>query len=61
MDFTEYNNSRQDVLKKKLIDKMPTLKIPNILLKNNGKLNFEKVNTSDTGVPHTVTELHMQT
>ena len=51
VDFTEYNNSRQDVLKKKLIDKMPTLKIPNILFKNNGKLNFEKVNTSDTGVP----------
>ena len=50
-DFTEYNNSRQDVIKKKLIDKMPTLKIPNIFFKNNGNLNFKKVNTDNTGVP----------
>ena len=51
VDFTEYNNSRQDVIKKKLIDKMPTLKIPNLFFKNNGNLNFEKVNPSFTGIP----------
>ena len=51
VDFTEYNNSRQDLIKKKLIDKMPTLKIPNILFKNNGDLNFEKINTSNSGIP----------
>ena len=28
VDFTKYNNSRQDEIKKKLIDEMPTLKIP---------------------------------
>ena len=50
-DFTEYNNSRQDVIKKKLIDKMPTLKIPNLFFKNNGNLNFKKVNPDNTGVP----------
>lgn len=51
VDFREYNNSRQDVIKKKLIDKMPTLKIPNLFFKNNGNLNFEKVNSSYTGIP----------
>ena len=51
VDFTQYNNSRQDIIKKKLIDKMPTLKIPNLFFQNNGKLNFEKVNPSLTGIP----------
>ncbi len=51
VDFTQYNNSRQDEIKKKLIDEMPTLKIPNILFKNLGDLEFEDINKSFVGKP----------
>ena len=33
VDFTQYNNSRQDEIKKKLIDEMPTLKFQIFYLK----------------------------
>ena len=51
VDFTKYNNTKQDELKKKLINEMPTLKIPNILFKNIGNLKFEKVKKSFIGKP----------
>jgi len=51
VDFTKYNNSRQDEIKKKLIDEMPTLKIPNILFKNLGNLEFENIDKSFVGKP----------
>lgn len=51
VDFTEYNNSRQDEIKKKLIDEMPTLKIPNILFRNLGNLEFENIDKSFIGEP----------
>lgn len=41
-DFTKFNNSQQDKIKKDLIDKMPELKINNILFENQGKLSFKK-------------------
>ena len=40
VDFTKYNNYRQDIIKKKLIDKMPTLEIKNILFRNKGNECF---------------------
>ena len=51
VDFSKYNNTKQDELKKKLINEMPTLKIPNILFKNIGNLEFEKVKKSFIGKP----------
>ena len=51
VDFTKYNNSRQDEIKKKLIDEMPTLKIPNILFRNLGDLEFENIDKSFVGKP----------
>lgn len=41
-DFTKYNNTQQDKIKKDLIDKMPELKIKNILFENQGDLIFER-------------------
>jgi len=41
-DFRAFEGSKQKSLNKKLIDKMPTLKIPNIIFLNKGNLNFEK-------------------
>ena len=51
VDFTKYNNSRQDEIKKRLINEMPTLKIPNILFKNLGGLEFENIKNSFVGSP----------
>ena len=51
VDFTKYNNSRQDEIKKKLIDEMPTLKIPNILFRILGNVEFENIDKSFIGKP----------
>jgi hypothetical protein len=51
VDFTKYNNSKQDEIKKKLIDEMPTLKISNILFRNLGDLKFENIKNSFIGKP----------
>jgi hypothetical protein len=51
IDFTKYNNTKQDQIKKKLINEMPTLKIPNILFKNLGNLEFENIEKSFIGKP----------
>ena len=42
VDFTKYNNSQQDEIKKQLISKIPTNKTSNILFTNQGNLNFER-------------------
>ncbi len=49
VDYRAYKLSKQKNLNKKLIDKMPTLKIPNIIYLNKGNLNFEK-KTNDFGM-----------
>lgn len=41
-DFTKYSNTQQDEIKKDLIDKMPELKINNILFENQGDLSFKR-------------------
>tara|TARA_B100000780_G_scaffold272644_2_gene235141 strand:- start:183 stop:3434 length:3252 start_codon:yes stop_codon:yes gene_type:complete len=50
-NFSKYENSKKDQLKKKVIEEMPTLKIPNLLIKNNGNLDFESVENSPIGSP----------
>tara|TARA_A100001011_G_scaffold55769_2_gene54600 strand:+ start:6047 stop:9304 length:3258 start_codon:yes stop_codon:yes gene_type:complete len=42
VDFTKYNNSKQDKIKKELISKIPTNKTSNVLFTNKGNLNFER-------------------
>ena len=48
-NFSEFENSKKDQLRKKIIEEMPTLKIPNLLIKNNGDLDFESVEDSPIG------------
>ncbi len=51
VDYSEYENTKDDKLKKKLIDRMPTLKIPNVLFKNKGNLEFTPIKESFLGKP----------
>lgn len=41
LDFAKYAETSQDTLEKKLINTMPMLNLPNVLLKNNGDLAFK--------------------
>lgn len=43
VDFSKYNQSQQNELELKLIEKMPTIKLSNIIYKNLGDLKFEKL------------------
>lgn len=40
VDFARYEKTAQDTLEQKLIKTMPTLKLPNVLMTNNGELTF---------------------
>jgi hypothetical protein len=40
IDFAKYSETSQDTLESKLINAMPMLNIPNVLLQNNGNLEF---------------------
>ena len=42
IDYRSFETSNNNDLYKKLIDKMPTLMIPNIIFRNQGNLNFKK-------------------
>ncbi|MEO9892131.1 VCBS repeat-containing protein [Aurantibacter sp.] len=42
-DFAKYTNENQKKLEQKLIAQMPTIKLPNVLLKNNGDHSFENI------------------
>ena len=46
IDYRSFETSNNNDLYKKLIDKMPTLMIPNIIFRNQGNLNFKKVSKS---------------
>ena len=43
IDFSEYKKSEEAAIEKKLIDKMPALKIPNVLFRNKGNMSFDKL------------------
>ncbi len=51
VDFAKYTETSQDNLEQKLINTMPMLNLPNVLLKNNGDLAFKKslVDKNNTG------------
>ena len=46
IDYRSFETSNNNDLYKKLIDKMPTLMIPNIIFRNQGNLNFKKESKS---------------
>ncbi|WP_234989614.1 VCBS repeat-containing protein [Cellulophaga tyrosinoxydans] len=43
VDFSEYNQTKQNELELKLIEEMPTIKLSNIIFRNTGNLKFEKL------------------
>ena len=43
VDFAKYSETSQDTLEEKLINTMPMLNIPNVLLQNDGDLEFESI------------------
>ncbi|GAA4279637.1 VCBS repeat-containing protein [Gaetbulibacter aestuarii] len=42
VDFAKYRETAQDTIEEKLINTMPMLNLPNVLLENDGHLNFQK-------------------
>lgn len=61
LDYINFINTKENRKKKdesdehyiqRLVDKMPTLKIPNLLFKNNGELNFSSLKDSKVGEPN---------
>lgn len=49
-NFGEFEKSKKEEMRRKVIEEMPTLKIPNLLIKNKGALNFESVENSPIGI-----------
>jgi hypothetical protein len=43
VDFAKYNQTKQNEIEIKLIDQMPTINIPNVLFRNKGNLEFERL------------------
>ena len=50
-NFSSFVQTKQNEMKEKLIKQMPELKIPNMLFKNKGMLDFGKINESFIGDP----------
>jgi len=50
-NFSAFEKSKKEAMRKKVIEEMPTLKIPNLLIKNKGALSFETVERSPIGIP----------
>ena len=42
INFTKYDQTKQDKLKRQLIEEMPTINIPNVVFRNNGDLEFDR-------------------
>lgn len=51
IDFAKYQQDKQDEIEKKLIDQMPTVNSSNIVFKNNGNFDFERLTTHAGLVP----------
>tara|TARA_R110000796_G_scaffold250788_4_gene380714 strand:- start:72920 stop:76201 length:3282 start_codon:yes stop_codon:yes gene_type:complete len=43
VNFADYSKNEQSEIEKKIIDQMPSLKIPNVLFKNEGDMKFKKL------------------
>lgn len=52
VSFGAYKDEQLAVQQKKVIDQMPTLKIPNVLFKNKGDLAFETLEKAALGAPN---------
>ena len=50
VDFAKYKDTEADELEYKLINTMPTLKLPNVLFTNKSNLNFEKTQVDITNL-----------
>lgn len=48
-NFSQFEQTKKEQARKKIIDEMPTLKIPNLLIRNKGNLQFERVQQSALG------------
>ena len=42
IDFAKYDQTKQNEIEQKLIEEMPTLRIPNVVFRNKGNLEFER-------------------
>lgn len=49
INFAKYERTKQDEIERKLIDEMPTMNIPNIIFRNKGDLEFERL-TNQSGL-----------
>ncbi len=43
IDYAKYDTNEQNEIEKKLIEKMPTVNIPNVVFRNSGNLEFERL------------------
>ncbi len=48
-NFSQFEQTKKEQARKNIIDEMPTLKIPNLLIRNKGNLQFERVEKSAVG------------
>ena len=48
-NYSQFEQTKKDKIRKKIINEMPTLEIPNLLIHNNGKLGFESIEKSAIG------------
>ncbi len=46
IDFAKYQKDKQNEIEKRLIDAMPTVNASNIIFRNNGNLQFERLNAT---------------
>ena len=49
--FADYEKSQQEQLRKEIVAEMPTLKLPNVLFKNKGAMQFSSVKEAALGAP----------
>jgi hypothetical protein len=45
VDFAEYSQAQQDEIEQRLIERMPTVSIPNVIFKNKGNYEFDRLNS----------------
>ena len=50
-NYSQFEQTKKDKARKKIIKEMPTLEIPNLLIHNKGKLGFESIEKSAIGTP----------
>ncbi|QCW98640.1 RNA-binding protein [Aggregatimonas sangjinii] len=46
VDFAKYDGAKRNEIEKKLVDMMPTINIPNVVFRNKGNFEFERLTSS---------------